>query len=311
MLAPPTVGMHRSVQIHNVSFAALCDWIEGSVLFQDEEELFASDVINVLIENGIYESQEFAWDSITSAWDEIRRRLGWIGQATPLEVTRLSLRRLRDWQDAPAHSFCMALSYSNWYPKWASQFGQDYNEQGELFERLTKEAMEKFFPDWVIHRTGWSRTQAIRLNEVVKDVVDRLGEAIGNVRRWTNNKANEAGLDLLCYKPFNDGRVGVPVFLMQCGSGGNWDGKLHTPNLRVWTKIVQWASKPKKAFATPYALSDEDFIEDCNLVNGLFLDRYRLLSCDQGNPDWVSADLKADIVAWLEPRIQLLPQADE
>ena len=98
---------------------------------------------------------------------------------------------------------------------------------------------------------------------------------------------------------------------MQCGSGGNWDGKLHTPNLRVWTKIVQWASKPKKAFATPYALSDEDFIEDCNLVNGLFLDRYRLLSCDQGNPDWVSADLKADIVAWLEPRIQLLPQADE
>ena len=106
MLAPPTVGMHRSVQIHNVSFASiLCDWIEGSVLFQDEEELFASDVINVLIENGIYESQEFAWDSITSTWDEIRRRLGWIGQATPLEVTRLSLRRLRDWQDAPAHPF--------------------------------------------------------------------------------------------------------------------------------------------------------------------------------------------------------------
>ena len=69
----------------------------------------------------------------------------------------------------PQHTlFCMALSYSNWYPKWARQFGQDYNEQGELFEKLTKEAMEKFFPDWVIHRTGWSRTQAIRLNEVVE-----------------------------------------------------------------------------------------------------------------------------------------------
>src|SRR5205085_5811090 len=263
----------------NIDFAILCDWIEGSALFQDEEELKASEVIDILTENNIYASQDFAWEIITSAWGELSRRLAWIGNATPVEIARLRLRRLCRWQDAPAHSFCMALSYAQWYPRWAKQFGQDHTEQGELFERLTKEAMEKFFPDWVIYRTGWSRTQATRLNGLVRDVVNRLGEAIGNVQRWTNNKANEAGLDLLCYKPFIDGRVGVPVFLMQCASGGNWEGKLHTPNMQIWKKIVQWASTPKKAFAMPYALPDDEFIEDCNLANGLFLDRYRLLSC--------------------------------
>lgn len=311
MLALPSVGMHRSVETHNVNFTALCDWVEGSILFDEEEELSLSDVVDMLTENEIYAKQDFAWQIVNDARAEIERRLAWLGEGAPIEVASLRLRRNRAWQDVPAHSFCIILSFSKWYPKWARSFGQDYNEQGELFELLTKEAMEKLFPHWTIHRTGWSRTQANRLDDVVREVVDHLGEAVGSVEDWTEGNANEAGLDLLCYRPFTDGRVGVPVYLMQCGSGGNWDDKLHTPNLRIWTKIIQFAAEPKKAFAMPYALSDKEFRINSNLVNGLLLDRYRLLSTCCNEADWVSADLRDRLIAWLEPRIATLPQAEE
>ncbi len=58
MLTIPGRGMSRSVNAHNVDVDVLCDWIEGSVLFQDEEDLPASDVVDVLIEAQIYENQE-------------------------------------------------------------------------------------------------------------------------------------------------------------------------------------------------------------------------------------------------------------
>lgn len=312
MLAPPTTGMYRSVKAHNVSFDALCDWIEGSALFDEyEDTLSAPDIVDVLIESEVYTKQELAWEIVSAAWAELKRRLSWIKEASPIEIATLRLKRLRAWREAPAHSFCIVLSYAKWYPDWAGQFGRDYNKQGELFEKLTKEAMEKLFPEWVVHQTGWTQTHTSRLGEIVKEITNLLGEAPGDVEHWTNDKAHEAGLDLLCYRPFSDGRVGVPVYLMQCGSGGKWEEKLHTPNLRIWTKIVQFASDPKKAFAMPYALSDEEFRRSCNLVDGLLLDRYRLLSPGRDNADWLSPELKNAMLAWLAPRIERLPRADE
>ncbi len=134
---------------------------------------------------------------------------------------------------------------------------------------------------------------------------------MGDVGRWTRPRANEAGLDVLCYRPFPDGRVGVPVYLMQCASGGDWDGKLHTPNLDIWRNIVNFASVPKKAFATPFSFLDEAFIMNCGVVNGLLLDRYRLLSAAAVNPNWIPGDLTARIIAWVEPRIAALPRASQ
>lgn len=212
------------------------------------------------------------------------------------------------WQDVPAHSFCLALSYSKWYPEWSRPFGRDFTEQGALFEKLTQESLKALFPDWEIHPTGWTKTNPNQLHTVVQEVASLLGEALGDIERWTKPKAHEAGLDLLCYRPFADSRVGVPVYLVQCASGGNWDTKLHTPSLRIWTKIVHWASDPKKAFAMPFALLDKDFIDRCNIVDGMLMDRYRLLSPGRNNPDWVSDELKTSIVKWLEPRIAELPR---
>ncbi len=309
MLDLPENGMARSVRVHNVRLDTLCDWMEASVLF-DDEEVAASQFVDVLTEKNVYASQDFAWEMVRNAWSELRRRRAWVGDGSPIAISTQRLVRIREWQAHPAQSFCLVLSCAVWYPNWAEKCGRNYTEQGELFEILTKEALEELFPDWQIYRTGWARSNTAGLGEAVESIASRLGETPGDAEFWAGKWAKDAGLDLLCYRPFMDDRVGVPLFLMQCASGGDWGTKLRDPDTRLWTKMVAWASEPKKAFAMPFALpDDDDFKRKCNSVNGMFLDRYRILSAGRANSDWVSADLAEMLIEWLTPRIDALPRA--
>jgi hypothetical protein len=67
MLSLPTRGVWRSVEEHNVQLDTLCDWIEGSVLFQDERELPAAEIVSALCESKIYDDQDFAWEIVQYA----------------------------------------------------------------------------------------------------------------------------------------------------------------------------------------------------------------------------------------------------
>src|SRR5207244_4461416 len=102
------------------------------------------------------------------------------------------------WQAIPGHSFCLALSLAEWLPDWARSFGNNHTEQGELFELFVAEAIQQSLPDWSVHSTGWSRTAARRLPDVIRAMTLWLGEPeTGNRARWTRDTANEAGLDLV------------------------------------------------------------------------------------------------------------------
>ncbi len=310
MLGIPTRGISRSINKDNIALDVLCDWIEGSILFV-EEELSTTDVVDALCEDYIYDDQDKAAEIVEKAWTILERRAFCVGDGVSFTINgRRITRQYLSWQDTPAHSFCVLLALAKWHREWAQKFGSDYNEQGALFEELTKEALEKLFHGWRVHPTGWTRTTPNKLADVVEAVASLLGESKKELEPWTRPRANDAGLDLLCYRPFPDNRVGVPVYLMQCASGGDWEGKLHTPSLRIWTQIVQFTADPKKAFATPFAFLEDEFRRNCNLVDGLLLDRYRLLSVVGREEEWISDSLKKRIIAWCEPRVIKLPNRD-
>ena len=310
MLAVPTVGFSRSVEVNNVSLDVLADWIEANVLFGGEDQLSDASLIDVLCEEQICNEQSMAADIIGNGWTELRRRGRCIGQAWPIDIASGRITRTQSWRDVPAHSFCVLLALAKWYRHWAKKFGTDYTEQGELFEALTKKSLETHFRGWKVHSTGWTRTHAHKLGEIVKTVSALLGETEGSLERWTKPSASDAGLDLVLYRPFDDARVGIPVYLFQCASGGDWEGKLHTPRLEIWTRIVDFAAKPKKAFATPFSFLDGEFVRNCNLVDGLLLDRYRLLAAGNEDPEWIPRDLRKRLIAWCQSRISSLPSLD-
>ena len=269
-------------------------------------------MVNALIGNEIYDKQDFATEWVTTAWGEITRRQKTIASGSPFKVSSNRITRTMLWNEVPAHSFCLLLSlvnnYSGLSKTWNKKFKAGYNEQGELFELLTKESLEKQFGGWSSVLTGWSRSSPAKLKGVVDAIVNQLGEKKGELEIWASPDANEAGLDLVCYRPFGDNRVGIPVYLFQCASGENWTTKFHTPNIKLWTKVILFAATPQKAFSTPFAVEDIKFRRYCNLVDGFMLDRYRLLMPTGPSRDWLSANVKDRLIKWMEPRISTFPK---
>ena len=310
MLALPDHGMRRSIDSHNIKFDILCDWIEGSILFDEsDDELSMMQVVDVLIEENIYVDQDFAEEIVTHAWNALEHWHNWIGSEMPFSFIYPDVKRTDSWQDTPARSFCILLSLTQCYRDEEHCISKsDYNEQGELFELLTQESLEKQFSDWHIKPTSWSRTQQTQLQEVVDRIAAWLGEGPrGDVNEWLGPRAKDGGLDLLCYRPFSDARVGYPVYLIQCASGQNWIEKVDEPDIDLWQRLIGFVTPPQKAFAIPFALSDDIFKRRCREIKGLFLDRYRLLAAARYCKQWESSSLKDRIIRWAEPRIDQLP----
>lgn len=311
MLPIPTSGLPQPTGTppeieHNIKLDILCDWIEGSVLF-DEEHLSSIDVVDILMKEEIYDDQDLAAQIIEWGWRKLKRRLNWLGKGNSFAFIGRRMIRMRSWEENPAHSFCILLSMPQCYTDWSTSLcGVGYSKQGWLFESLTKASIESQFSDWEVYHTGWSVSNPVKLSEVVDEVASRLGEEKKNIAPWENPEGNDAGLDLLCYRPFADNRVGIPVYLMQCASGKNWMYKLNEPNLNTWMKMIDFVATPRKAFAIPFALPNDEFNARCNMVDGMLLDRYRLLAAARYNREWVPTCLKAEIIDWIKPRLNAL-----
>lgn len=307
-MIPHTKGFKRSVSKHNIQMDVLADWMEACALFHDDGRLPASAVVDYLMEEEIYDEQDFCWEAVDEGLREIRRRSK-LSIPFPLIVSDRRIdRSVASWRDVPVHCFLLLLSLAQRYDNWTEVMPIDYNLQGELFEEVTRESLASQLPDWVIRSTGWSRTKPTKLAELVSDIAGWLGELQGEVREWTDPDAKEAGLDLLCYRPFPDGHVGIPLLMLQCASG-DWKepGKVKTPDIDIWTKIVIFASTPKRAFATHFSFLKIQFRKVSAKVDGVLLDRYRILS-PQAEAKWVSAQLRERLLEWLDARISKFPE---
>lgn len=327
MLAIPSKGFNRSVTTSNISPDILCDWIEANILFYTVE-LSVNDVVDTLVEEGIcddpdehessiyiededsfymHEEQHLARQIVQDAWGELERRANWIGNSSAYSVQGDWIIRKGDWTDYEAQTFCVLLSLASSYDWWINQFGHNYTEQGELFELLTLASLKTQFSGWEIHQTGWTRHNAQGLQQVVNSVSTLLGEQIGDLELWNDPNAKELGLDLLCFRPFPDNRAGIQVYLTQCASGSSkWKDKRSTPDLRIWRSVVRFTTEPKRAFAIPLSLMGKEFTQSAIIVDGLLIDRCRLLNAATHSPDWLSSPIKTRIVQWSQPRVDEL-----
>ena len=301
MLSHPT-GVLRSVRSRNIEDSLVLDWLEATSLFM-ADELSQTDVVDYLVQEQICEEQDSASEYVMWAWTELDRRLSWLGAYAPIAFQDRWMTRRKAWKDVPAHSFCLVVSLGPRYDGWHRDIGPDYSHQGRLFELITKAAMEAHFSGWQFLETGWSRDNASKLVEVIDKLIANLGERKGNPNDYLNEDAKDAGVDLVWHRPFADSRGGAPIYLAQCASGKNWIDKVNEPNIGEWTKIVDFAAPPSKAFSLPYALSNRELRRQSNRAGGLIVDRYRLLAQNVCESAWIPRSLCQQLIAWLEPRI--------
>ena len=301
MLSHPS-GFLQSVRERNIEDSLFLDWLEATNLFL-EEELSQTAVVDYLLQEQVFEDQDSASEYVLAAWSALEQRLSWLGSFTPIVFKDRWLVRQFDWQDIPAHSYCMLVSLGSRYEDWHTTFGPNYTEQGRLFESITRAAMEARFHGWKFLHTGWSRDNTSKLAAVIDDLISAIDERKGNPDDYLNEDARDAGVDLVWHLRFTDARAGAPTYLAQCASGKNWVDKVNEPNIKEWVKIVDFAVPPSKAFSLPFSLSERELRRQSNRAGGLLVDRYRLLAQDVSEGVWIPISLRLELIDWLTPRI--------
>lgn len=269
------------------------------------------EVRDFLCDNGYYQDQMFAMAFVDLLWAELRRRTQWTSAFPVFTLDQNKIEPAMSWQDAIGYSFCLMLTFLQRYSRKQHKklHGASYVRQGELFERFSEESLSSL--GWKSLRTGWASGIS---NSRFKSLIDRVSKELNE--DWVNKpaialfkKAKDEGLDLVVHRPFTDGRWGRPYFLVQCASGGDWENKLHTPDLDVWKALVSFTTGPKRGFCFPLALGDDEFRMSCVKCSGMLLDRYRLVSSGTGVASGLSSALLSDLQSWLDPRVKALPLA--
>lgn len=303
MIYLPDSGFSPSKDKHNSNTAIVCDWIEASVLFE-EESVSRPQLVDVLKDLDVYSNSDFAFEYTEILFSELEWRHKVMESAYPFNRQEAKFEATGTWKDSLEYSFCLLVSLLPLYKKWKDEVAPDYLEQGELFEALTAFRLRGILPEWRIENYGWTRDNATPLRNLMPNLADLLCERRGNLNYWAGKRANDAGLDVLCVRPFPDEREGFFTLLIQCASGANWKSKLRDPNITEWMKYIDFACRPCKAVSIPYALDRNTFRRSVLKSEGLLFDRLRLFS--HGIVP-INAELAEAIETWLQPAVDCCP----
>jgi hypothetical protein len=101
-----------------------------------------------------------------------------------------------------------------------------------------------------------------------------MGIALG--QSYRPPRRQDGGVDVVAWRPFDDGRRGFPVVLVQCTLQRDFVQKSRDIDLRTWSGWLAFDADPLTALAIPYTVaSDESWNEMA--ANVIVLDRLRLV----------------------------------
>ncbi|QTH19565.1 hypothetical protein HRJ34_14365 [Rhizorhabdus wittichii] len=310
MLSIPEVKFGYSANQSNVDANAMCDWLEACTLF-DDQVVTKGDVVDLLMENQICPdtNQDLAHLIADEGWDEMDRRKRWGGVPDYVTMTGSRIESGRTWQDDPVRSFLVLLSILRIYPEWAKGH-QAHGVQGDLFEKVVEQICPHLLPGWTTYRAGWSPDDTKNIPGIVAALCERIYTAgAADLDDWLLTAGNDGGLDLVCYREFPDQREAAPMFFLQCASGKNWRTKVSTPNPDLWQKLLNAAVRPSTGIAAPFVVDPKELKTAALIGQIVVFDRLRLLSAVQGGALQLEDELSAEVIAWMQPRVDALPRA--
>jgi hypothetical protein len=308
MLASPDrngkAGFVRSVRAHNNSHTQFCDWLEGCALV--DGDISYPEIVDFLSETHVYDSADLAWEFLESVRVEARRRADLLGDAYPLEpkIDNILRRELRG-SDLP-YVFCLLLSFPFHFRQWATAHIPPTGPHRSLFERVSEQACQRLFPNWLVTSFGWSPETTMRKGEIVERVAGALHSSVRDPSVFENS--NDAGVDILCHLLLSDSWGGYPAIMVQCATGRtDYFKKAVEPNLNMWRAAVDLRNMPKRLLSVPFALDRDELWKLTTAADGTILDRVRLISGFR-NSGPIPTGLLNDLRAWCEGPLAELPR---
>lgn len=312
MLEIPPVGFSRSAKKSNVKNGPLADWLEANILFV-EPSIAQSDVVDMLIEYQICrdDGQDLAHQIAEDGWEELSRRKRWGGLPSSVSINRRRIEAHDSWEDTPMWSFFVLLSALRIFPDWArTQTEQAYAVQGDLFERVVETVCPALLPGWNSYRTGWSPGNTKDIRKIVEELCGRLHvSGAADLDRWISPEARDGGLDIVCYRQFDDEREAMPTFFLQCASGKNWRDKVKAPDAGSWQKYLDSAVQPSTGIVAPFVIEDSELRRAALTGQVVVFDRLRMLSSAEEAGIALPEELRVELLEWMTPRVDDLPRA--
>ena len=118
MLSLPEANLYSNDELRSPDPVAISDWIEGCLIFSRKTYLSDSSFMDIIEGSEYARNQDEAWQIVGNAWNELKRRKRLYGKGSLYRISNNRIIKERTWRDAPAYSFCLALSYARLYPAW-------------------------------------------------------------------------------------------------------------------------------------------------------------------------------------------------
>lgn len=310
MFTLPINGIDISINKHNCNYDIIADWIEGSLLFGRDLTISKSDIIDILIEESIYKEQDYAAEFIDQVWERIEFRHKSFKTNNIFVISQRRIKKLHNWKDYSAYSFCIAISLKHYYDNLDFTAITDFkNLQGQLFENISAESVKKLFPFWNVYYTGWSSVNVRKFPNLLNDISDKLRVSPHtNASNYFTSMQKDGKLDILLYRKFEDEFCNIPIYLMQCASGDNWNSKREEPNIDLWKNLIDFNSYPGRCLLIPFSIDKKNYIFHSPYIKGTLFDRMRILSAYSIDNNFIDNSLKKKLNKFSKIIIDKIPK---
>jgi hypothetical protein len=155
---------------------------------------------------------------------------------------------------------------------------RDYGESDPFFDAIVREASARLFGDEGQSLVfGWPARDGrpTEFSAAVSWVGQKLGIPDGVVDRPTEEK--DAGVDVIAWRPFRDGRTSYPVFLFQNTIRADYAVKVREVEPSMWRDWLRFGTMPSVGFAIPFAIpiGDDRWLK-ISYTADVILDRLRI-----------------------------------
>jgi hypothetical protein len=281
----------------------LSEWVETVLTVEGLESL-----TRVAIRQRFQQGQQPDDAEIGLLFAEVARRHALIPDLYPFEVDpdQVAVAKRNDL-DSTLYRFLLLISLATGPLRW----GKRFKEINSLLDFVAREALCVYLGPGsraVRFSEPPSDGRPTKFVEAVSWVADLLD--LPELEGQRNPDKNDAGVDVIAWRPFRDLRPGFTVILAQVTCELMFQDKCGRVPINLWKSWIHFGATPATALVVPFAipLADSRW-EDLRNADQIILERLRL--CELlGQRDLTTFPEWAQIRSFNEREIELIAQPD-
>lgn len=247
---------------------SVADWIETTLLTRGTRQL-GHDALYALAEEeiGIGHAQ------VNLALGVMQRRAALLGAKYPFQIHAVAVRALPTASSA-AYTSLLLLTPEGIARQTVR--GGPTDEMVILFELMVERAVRNIWGGaGASLRFGHpsEHGRPIEFGAAIAWLASKIGIPVGSGYRQPRRK--DGGVDVVAWRPFQDGRSGFPVLLVQCTLQSDIIAKARDIDVRLWSSWLAMDFEPLTALAIPQTVP-RGVVWDEIALHGMVLERLRL-----------------------------------